>query len=810
MAETEKFITAINGFLENKEYKRALEEIEGIESSNSSLLYPLDIAPLNGGGKMRLLAARVYYHNQIYDRAAELLEGLEKGYPDITAEKDFIFLRYQLLLIKENPESAIRFLESLTADIQSGETAFFIKFCMGKAYFWKGDYHTSNIHFQACRKHYASQPDYLMLGNVLYMLGYTAFQRSFFEIAETYYAKALENYRSIGNREQIAATRHMKGILDYKTGRYSVAEKNLLAAAKYYMKSGNRTRMAESYIARGRLCIFTGKLSRGKELISKGLKIAEKTEHKRGIALACEFLGEIRCLEDEHNDAFLWLERARSIAFDIAPRGDIMLEVSRRTGDLCIAAGELENAEKELLISLKLAEGLHDRYELGATLRALGILEARKGNLDLARSYFREAVMTLRLIKEKFELARTLQAAAEAFLEYPARVEIDGEEVMELVREGKRLAVEASQLFDSLELKKRRNECLDIIGKLEGMVCEREGISKIDNVVFEKRWLYEGFLVARSSHLRKTAAKVINIAPSGIPILITGETGTGKEVIARLIHKLSGRADGAFVAVNCASVADQVFESELFGHRKGAFTGAERDHTGLVMRASGGTLFLDEISELSLRQQAKLLRVLQEGKVRRVGESIERDADVRIITASNQNITGLLRSGKLRKDFYYRINVESITLEPLRKHREDIYPLFSFYMNKFGYNAGIEADLLRLLESYNWPGNVRQIVSLAKVLSYRCRNKRIIRKSDLPARIRKQHIIGPGIDIPGEMKLLKIRPIPTIGLTKDPEDVKKLLISTLLTMGGNKSAAARELGISRSTIYRAMKKLNLT
>lgn len=809
MAETKKLINTINGFLEKEEYKSALKKIKGIESSNSSPLSALDIAPLNGGGKMKLLAARVYYHNQIYDRAAELLEGLEKGYPDITAEKDFIFLRYQLLLINENPESAIRFLESLPADIQSGETAFFIKFCMGKACFWKGDYHASNIHFQACRKHYASKSDHLMLGNVLYMLGYTACQRSFFEIAETYYAKALENFRAIGNRGQIAATQHMMGILDYKTGRYSISEKNLLAAAKNYMKSGNRTRMAESYIARGRLCIFTGKLSRGKELVGEGLKIAEKTEHKRGIALACEFLGEISCLAGELNDAFLWLERARRIAVDIAPQGDIMLEVSRRTGDLCIAAGHLEDAEKELLKSLKLAEGLHDRYELGATLRALGILEARKGNLDLARSYFREAVMTLRLIKEKFELAKTLQSAAESFLEYPSRIEIVGEEVMEFVREGKGLAVEASQLFDSLELKKRGNECLDLINKLDKMICKQECVSKISNILFEKHWLYGDFLVARSSHLRKTVAKVKNIAPSGIPILITGETGTGKEVIARFIHRLSGRAEGAFVAVNCASVADQVFESELFGHRKGAFTGAQRDHTGLVMRASGGTLFLDEISELSLRQQAKLLRVLQEGKVRRVGESIERDADVRIITASNQNIAGLLRSGKLRKDFYYRINVESITLEPLRRHREDIYPLFSYYMNKYGYSAGIEAELLGLLESYNWPGNVRQIVSLAKVLSHRCRNRRIIRKSDLPARIRKQHIFGMEIEISGEMELLKIRPIPAIGLTKDPEDVRKLLVSTLLKMGGNKSAAARELGISRSTIYRVMKRLDL-
>ncbi|MCD6380138.1 sigma 54-interacting transcriptional regulator [bacterium] len=812
MAEIEKVITTISGLLEKEDHKTALRVIEGMGPSITLPLSALDKVSANGDGKLWLLAARVYYHNRIHDKAGKLIAGLEKWYPDITAEKDFISLKYQLLLKKKDPGIAIRYLESLSADIQSGEMGFFIRFCVGKACFWKGDYHASNIHFQACRKYYRSEADNLMLGNVLYMLGYTAFQRSFFEIAETYYNKALENFKVIGNRNKMAATQHIIGVLDYKTGRYSLAEKNLLAAAKYYNESGNKIRMAESYIARGRVCIFIGNLSKGNELIGKGLSIAEKTGYKRGVALACKFLGEISYLKGKIEGAFLLLEKARQIALDIAPNGDIMLEVSRRLGELNVNAGRLEDAEKALLKSLKLAEDLHDRHELGATLRSFGILEARRGNFDVARSYFKEAVTIFRLIKEQFELAKTLQTAAESFLEHISGIDItdmhDG--VMELVREGKSCAGEASQVFDSLELKVKEHECSDIANRLNGMLRGRAGASKTNKLLFEKHWLYGGFLVAGSSHLKKVVEKVKTIATSSIPILITGETGTGKEVIARFIHKLSGRPEADFVAVNCASVADQVFESELFGHRKGAFTGALRDHAGLVMRASGGTLFLDEISELSVRQQAKLLRVLQEGKIRRVGESIERDVDVRIISASNQDPTGLLRSGKLRKDFYYRIIVESIVLEPLRKHRDDIYPLFSYYMNEFGCSSAVEEDVLRLLDGYNWPGNVRQLVSLAKVLALRCRNRAIIRKSDLPVKIRKHYIFKTDYEMFSDMQLLKIRSIPAIGLTKDPEDVKRLLISTLLKTGGNKSAAARELGISRSTIYRAMEKFDLT
>ncbi|MBD3179487.1 MAG: helix-turn-helix domain-containing protein, partial [Candidatus Latescibacteria bacterium] len=230
----------------------------------------------------------------------------------------------------------------------------------------------------------------------------------------------------------------------------------------------------------------------------------------------------------------------------------------------------------------------------------------------------------------------------------------------------------------------------------------------------------------------------------------------------------------------------------------------------LIERASGGTLFLDEISELSIRQQAKLLRALQEKKIRRVGESRERAVDFRVISASNQDLDKLLRAGSLRKDFYYRINNESINLEPLRKHRRDIYPLLAYYLKMFGSRRDIEKEALELLNSYNWPGNIRQLVNLARLLTVNKEDAAVITMDSLPPGIRKHRIAGSDLNSPPEMNPLKIHPIPAIGLTRNPEDIRRLVVQALINTGGNKSAAARKLGISRSTIYRLIKRLDIS
>jgi two-component system, NtrC family, response regulator AtoC len=237
----------------------------------------------------------------------------------------------------------------------------------------------------------------------------------------------------------------------------------------------------------------------------------------------------------------------------------------------------------------------------------------------------------------------------------------------------------------------------------------------------------EGFdnVIARSAVMKEVIALGSRVAAFPSTVLITGESGTGKEAIARGVHTASPRTDGPFVAVNCGAIPENLLESELFGHEKGAFTGADRAREGLVREADGGTLFLDEIGELPIQLQVKLLRVLQERRVRRVGGSIEQPVDVRVLAATSRDLIEEVRGGRFREDLYYRINVVHLHLPPLRARTQDIPPLVEHFVQRHAERLGIRpgpvgSDLLAALAAYSWPGNVRElenVVERALILS---------------------------------------------------------------------------------------------
>jgi transcriptional regulator with GAF, ATPase, and Fis domain len=238
----------------------------------------------------------------------------------------------------------------------------------------------------------------------------------------------------------------------------------------------------------------------------------------------------------------------------------------------------------------------------------------------------------------------------------------------------------------------------------ENMVL-REEVDKIS--MFEE-------VVGTSPVLQAVLARAAKVAPTDSTVLITGETGTGKELIARAIHKRSQRSARAFVSVNCAAIPQSLITSELFGHEKGAFTGATQRRPGRFELAEGGTLFLDEIGELPVETQIAILRVLQEREFERVGGTEALRADVRVIAATNRDLQGAITAGKFRSDLFYRLDVFPIALPPLRERKEDIPPLVSYFVDRFAKRAGrkirgIRKSALDLLESYSWPGNIREL-----------------------------------------------------------------------------------------------------
>lgn len=308
---------------------------------------------------------------------------------------------------------------------------------------------------------------------------------------------------------------------------------------------------------------------------------------------------------------------------------------------------------------------------------------------------------------------------------------------------------------------------------------------------------FEG-IVSRSPLMLDVFAKMRRIAPHFRTVLITGATGTGKELVARAMHNLSPASSGEFVVCNCSALVESLVESELFGYVKGAFTGASQDRAGLFESADGGSIFLDEIGELTPSAQAKLLRVLQDHKVRRVGSSASREIDVRVIAATNRDLRAMVRAGDFREDLYYRLTVVEIALPALASRREDMPLLERYFIEKFAAEykkpiAGLTRRAQGRMATYPWPGNIRE---LENVIGNACMlvDGRFIDIGDLPDRIRVQ----ASDHSPNDEALFSLEEIQ-----------RRHVLRVLERVGGNKARAAEILGVGRATIYQLLSRMKL-
>ena len=315
-------------------------------------------------------------------------------------------------------------------------------------------------------------------------------------------------------------------------------------------------------------------------------------------------------------------------------------------------------------------------------------------------------------------------------------------------------------------------------------------------------------LVGRSEAFIHVMKQVGRVAGTSLPVLITGESGTGKEVVASALHRRSQRAGRPFVAVNCGAIPSELIESELFGHTRGAFTGADRDRRGLWEEAEGGTIFLDEITETTPTFQVKLLRALQEGEIRRVGSNHTQRMDVRVIAASNRDVEQMVEAGRFRQDLFYRLNAVTIYLPPLRERREDIFPLAKSFAEKvwaLSPSTSFSPEALYMLEQYSWPGNVRELENA--VVRAVAMGGDVIRPEDLPDRIRAFRV-GASEEAgaaPSGSQVAAVEEWTTLA-----EVEARYVARVLARTGGNKSEASRILGVDRKTLDRMIKRHNLT
>jgi DNA-binding NtrC family response regulator len=302
-------------------------------------------------------------------------------------------------------------------------------------------------------------------------------------------------------------------------------------------------------------------------------------------------------------------------------------------------------------------------------------------------------------------------------------------------------------------------------------------------------------LIGASAAMIKVKDLIARAATAPGTVLITGETGTGKELAARAIHAGSPRAARPFVALNCAALTESLLETELFGHTRGAFTGAATPRPGLIEHASGGTLFLDEIGTMPTALQAKLLRALESGEIRRIGENENRRVDVRFVTATNVNLKGAVDEGRFRSDLYYRVNVHHVHMPPLRQRTGDVPLLVRHFLERYGRSAAISGctpAAMEALLAYDYPGNLRQLEHIIQ------RAVAIARPPDLEPGDLPEELLAPGrVNLPASEG--------TVAAARERAE-REMIVATLARCNGEIGAAARELQVSRTTMWRLMKK----
>ncbi|MFQ5751051.1 MAG: sigma-54-dependent transcriptional regulator [bacterium] len=331
------------------------------------------------------------------------------------------------------------------------------------------------------------------------------------------------------------------------------------------------------------------------------------------------------------------------------------------------------------------------------------------------------------------------------------------------------------------------------------LFCERRELLR----QLEEKYSFDN-IIGRSVQMQRVFDLIITVAETDSNVIITGESGTGKELVARSIHVRSKRRAKAFMPVNCGALPENLFESELFGYEKGAFTGATRRKPGLLELANGGTFFLDEVCELSEALQVKLLRVLQDRQVRRLGGEELMDVDVHYIAATNRDVEAAVKEGKLREDFYYRLNVVRIHIPPLRDRRDDIYPLAEFFLRRYLKSCakkvtGFSDEVLRCFENYDWPGNVRELENVVE------RSLTLTKREEISM-----------FDLPPQLQKLKIQEASLTNLTliEAKQQMietleRRYLLSHLQKHRGNVTKIASDAGMTRRNLHRLLKRYGL-
>jgi len=619
------------------------------------------------------------------------------------------------------------------------------------------------------------------------------------------------------------------GIILFKQHRDAEAADHFLKARRLAKQNGDEAMTVSTTLSLGRAQARLGNLKRAEQLLLQGKALAEKNRQLRSVSLADEFLGELFEQRGDWEAAESNLRSALDQAEAIAPRGDMVVEALQRLARVRLARGFTQEALELADRALELGGSNGEIYELGFLHTTRARAWTKLGDHDKAVAEYRNALHAFQHTQNphaerdvQVEFARFLEAGENLEDVLRARKILD--RLMPSLREdgvsdrlfevcimlgqvehrlgnedGAMLALidaEAALPEDATAMQRANLKALrDSIGEPE------EAQVKSKSQIMPVPKLNGDDLITQDSEFRDLLDLAAKVAATSAGVLLMGETGTGKGILARIIHRSSPRADCKFIHVNCAAMPEELLESELFGHVKGAFTGAIHDKTGLIQAAEGGTLFLDEVGKTSLRMQGKLLQFLDTGEVRPVGSNQSIAVELRLITASKTDLKRLAEQGLFLEDLYFRLNDFPLRLPPLRDRKGDIPILAEHFIDRHSREFGegrrrFDDSALDELKRHDWPGNVREL-------------EKVVRRALLLGA--GKEALGVGTIHLEDGKTPELPAVNTVKLQDQLGRLEKDLVSrALLNTGWNRSQASRDLGISYPTLLQKIRKYDLS
>lgn len=624
----------------------------------------------------------------------------------------------------------------------------------------RGELKEAEIHFTDSASTYRRINDQKGVADIYNELARICFIRSKFHQAVEYITDALDYYRKTDDQVMIARLHGNLGTIQMLKDQWHEAERNLTLSLQANQRLKDDHNVCKSLLSLGNLSCLLRKLPQAETYLKSALQLITQNNYIHELAIYHEYQGSLEFALGHHDQARHHFQEAIRIGEQIAPQSAIISQAYRLLAELQVEKGEhqaaLQSCEKSLLVSREIGEKLEEAL----AYRILGRLYSQNGHPDLAKDNFASATQMLEEMGMRSELSKTYwemgKSSNSGFwdkMKYLGRAEdlasqldspyfLAGIDISfaQLFLENNQPGEASDYLRKAKSIFEQTNEKtqMNLVSELETRIEASKRTEQAGEVTNAPRTKDPNTEFSFDSIITQdqTTLEILNsvrqIKDLDITVLLEGETGTGKDLLAKVIHHTSNRKDKRFVVVTCSAIPETLFESELFGHKKGAFTGAVADKGGLLEEAAGGTLYLDEIGEVPIPIQVKLLRAIEEKEIIRIGEVKPKKVDFRVIAATNKNLDELVKEGKFRSDLFYRLNAIRIKLPPLRDKKEDIPLLAEHILKKYcqsgmnnasGSNTNqsktiheLDPRILELFVNYEWPGNIRELDNEVKRL----------------------------------------------------------------------------------------------